>query len=472
MKLSLKTLSIIVMAAGESTRFCATTSNSNHSEIQTKKQWLRIGTNPLWLAVLESLYEKILPLCCNAPLYELLINESLLDPKNPKQGGVLAALARLEKSEDHSLKQKCYELLKSPFADCVIVTASRRDKFYMEKLAPSRLGIPGIESSLASVGVHVVEGGDSRYASLQNALKIVSADCVIVSDCARCNVSSGVLERLFGAFFDSMAIDCVAPYLPLSDTVALVGEDSRLTHLDRDALRLIQTPQISKTARLIESNKLGVAFSDETSAIAALHDSKVELVVGERSLQKITRGEDLALLEPLLANKDPILDCMLVGQGSDIHAFMESDSKPLYLCGVHIESGKGLRAHSDGDVGLHAVIDSILGAMNCGDIGELFPDTNPEFSGIDSKLLLRKVYDYCLSTGLEIANLDITIIAQEPRVTPYKAQMRECLAHMLCMKQSRISIKASTAENLGFIGRREGILAQCITTLRARTQKY
>ena len=140
----------------------------------------------------------------------------------------------------------------------------------------------------------------------------------------------------------------------------------------------------------------------------------------------------------------------------------------MYLCGVKIESSMGFKAHSDGDVAIHAIIDSILGAMNYGDIGELFPDSKDEFKNIDSKILLKEVYDYCLSVGLELINLDITITAQTPRISPYKAQMQEVLANILYLPKMCVSIKASTAEGLGFVGRKEGVLVNSIAQLKAR----
>ena len=233
-----------------------------------------------------------------------------------------------------------------------------------------------------------------------------------------------------------------------------------LKSIKRENLKLIQTPQISKTSALLHTRELGQDFSDESSAMLAL-GCEICFVEGSAKMGKLTTREDLHLIDYISDDNE-----ILIGHGSDIHAFEEG--KLMRLCGVEIESSFGFKAHSDGDVGIHAVIDSILGAMNYGDIGEIFPDTNMTYSNIDSRKLLKRIYDYCLSTGLVLVNLDVTIIAQTPRISPYKSRMQESLAEILYLSKSQVSIKASTAEKLGFIGRKEGVLAQSLAQLKRR----
>ncbi|RDU73186.1 2-C-methyl-D-erythritol 2,4-cyclodiphosphate synthase [Helicobacter aurati] len=468
----MQTISIIIMAAGDSTRFHydATSINSCAPQIQTKKQWLRLGITPLWLVVMESLIQKVLPFCCNTALGNFLLESSDKQKQDKRINGSYTAkdiqiLVQQYGDNPQSL-EILIDILQKPFLSQVIVTASPKDRFYMQKLLPDTLPIAYSHSSaIFSIPMQIVEGGSSRYVSLQNALKQVDSDFVLVNDCARCNIQQTVLERLFCALLED-SYDCIAPYLPVNDTVlyAQNSDSQSYQHVSRESLRLIQTPQISKTSMLLESAKLKQDFSDETSAICALPNTRLGLVLGDTTMNKLTTKEDLSLLKPLY--KMYATTQLLIGQGSDIHAFI--DSKPLYLCGVQVESKQGLKAHSDGDVGIHAIIDSLLGAMNCGDIGEIFPDTDSAFKDIDSKILLQRIYDYCLSTGLEISNLDITIIAQTPRISPYKTQMQETLSQILYLPKSRISIKASTAEKLGFIGRQEGIFAQCVAALQPR----
>ena len=143
-----------------------------------------------------------------------------------------------------------------------------------------------------------------------------------------------------------------------------------------------------------------------------------------------------------------------IGQGYDVHQLREG--LPMWLCGVQIESPVGFVAHSDGDVAIHALCDALLGALALGDIGHLFPDTSAEFAGIDSKILLRRVMDLVHDRGWHLVNADITIALQAPKVAPYILPMRECLASVCGVDADAISVKATTTERLGFVGRKEG----------------
>lgn len=146
-----------------------------------------------------------------------------------------------------------------------------------------------------------------------------------------------------------------------------------------------------------------------------------------------------------------------VGSGFDVHAF--APDRELWLCGVRVPSGLGLLGHSDADVALHALCDALLGAAALGDIGKHFPDTDPRYKGIDSRLLLRHVVELLKSIGFQIGNVDVTVIAQAPKLAPYIPQMRATVASDLDIDEERVSIKATTTERLGFTGRREGIAA-------------
>lgn len=143
-----------------------------------------------------------------------------------------------------------------------------------------------------------------------------------------------------------------------------------------------------------------------------------------------------------------------IGQGYDVHAL--KDGLPMWLGGVRIESSTGFVAHSDGDVAIHALCDAILGALALGDIGKHFPDTSDEFAGIDSKLLLAKVAEMIADKGWKVGNADITIALQAPKIGPYVPVMRRTLASVMGIEEDRVSVKATTTEKLGFVGRREG----------------
>lgn len=153
-----------------------------------------------------------------------------------------------------------------------------------------------------------------------------------------------------------------------------------------------------------------------------------------------------------------------IGNGYDVHALAEG--LPLWLGGVKVESETGCIAHSDGDVAIHALCDALLGALALGDIGKHFPDTSDDFKGIDSKILLSRVMDLIRSEGWEVSNVDITIAMQKPKLAPYILQMRECLAGVMQIGCDRVSVKATTTEKLGFVGRREGCEVYAVALLK------
>ncbi len=153
-----------------------------------------------------------------------------------------------------------------------------------------------------------------------------------------------------------------------------------------------------------------------------------------------------------------------IGNGYDVHALAEG--LPLYLGGILIDSPIGCIAHSDGDVAIHALCDALLGALALGDIGKHFPDTSDEFAGIDSKILLERVMDLLRSEGWSVGNADITIAMQRPKLAPYIIQMRECLAGIMGIEVERVSVKATTTEKLGFVGRSEGCEVYAVALLK------
>jgi len=287
-----------------------------------------------------------------------------------------------------------------------------------------------------------VVGGDSRQASLKNALNEVTSEFVLVSDIARACISEEFLHKIIQKKSDA---DCIVPYLKVHDTI--VYENSTI---DRDKVKRIQTPQLSKTSILKNALNTDKEFTDESSAIVANGGSR-EFVLGEDDAHKITHTQDLNKIPCLVPPSNDILS----GTGFDVHAFDEDSD--MYLGGVKIENDFGFKAHSDGDVAIHALIDALLGAAGMGDIGMMFPDTSDEYKGIDSKELLKRVVTKLYNFGFVIVNTDLTIAAQKPRIGKYKLQMRKTLAEILQIDSSRVNIKATTTEKLGFIGRGEGV---------------
>ncbi|MGM0623747.1 MAG: 2-C-methyl-D-erythritol 2,4-cyclodiphosphate synthase, partial [Campylobacterota bacterium] len=316
------------------------------------------------------------------------------------------------------------------FANILIVGA-QRDCSYMQKLTDAT----------------VIAGGQSRQQSLSNALEHVDTQHVLVSDVARCCLQKQIIDALIA----KKGAACVVPFLEVNDTVYY-----DTSPIDREKIKLIQTPQLSQTQILQKALQSKKEFTDDSSAIAALGE-KIEFIKGSSKAHKLTRIQDLSKLDCL----EKPSDTTFVGTGFDTHAF--EVGKPMWLCGVEIESGYGFKAHSDGDVAIHSIIDALLGACGMGDIGELYPDDDSAYKDADSKVLLKDVVDRIYSYGFVINNIDITVIAQKPRLKEYKTAMQRVIQDIT--KCSFVNIKATTAEKMGYIGRCEGVAVQAVASI-------
>ncbi len=295
-----------------------------------------------------------------------------------------------------------------------------------------------------------VPGGNSRQKSLSNALQHVNSKYVMVSDIARCCVPKEMIQRILEARKDA---SCIVPVLSVTDTLYLDGQP-----IDREKTKIIQTPQLSVTKLLKKALETETLFTDDSSAIASLGE-KVHFVEGSVSAHKLTTQDDLQKLSCL----EKASARTMTGFGIDIHPF--EDNKTMFLCGVKIDSDYGFKAHSDGDVAIHALIDALLGAAGMGDIGELYPDTDQVYAGADSKILLQDTVKRIHAFGYEIGNIDMTIMAEVPKLLPYKQAMKKTLASLLGIRKNFINIKATTAEKLGFVGRKEGVTVHAVANL-------
>lgn len=296
-----------------------------------------------------------------------------------------------------------------------------------------------------------VEGGNTRQESMINALKEVNTKHVMVTDVARACIPKEVIKSLIDAKEEA---DCIVPILKVSDTVVY-----ETATINRDEVKLIQTPQLSTTDILRKALDTHIEFTDDSSAIKNINGS-VKYVEGSLKSKKLTFEEDISTLSCI----NPPANNFFTGTGFDIHPFEEN--KKMYLGGVEIDVPYGFKAHSDGDVLIHSVIDALLGACGAGDIGEFFPDTDAQYKNIDSKFLLEEIVKFIYNVGYEIVNVDLTIIAQKPKINPHKQQIKSTIANLLNIKKQFVNIKATTAEKMGFIGRGEGVAVQSIATLK------
>ncbi|GAA3888235.1 hypothetical protein GCM10022276_04180 [Sphingomonas limnosediminicola] len=248
--------------------------------------------------------------------------------------------------------------------------------------------------------------------------------------------------------------------LPIGDTVARASD--RLADLvERSNLVRVQTPQAFRleALRSAYAQWQTIAPTDETTVLRAA-GMEVAAVAGDLSLEKLTTPADFERAEQWLASR------MIprTGTGFDVHAF--AGEGPVMLGGIAVPHNRGLAGHSDADVVLHALTDALLGAGGLGDIGEHFPPSDPQWKGASSDRFLRHAIDLLRDRGAVIDHLDCTIIAEEPKVGPYRAAMRARVAEIAGLGLDQVSIKATTTERLGFTGRREGIAAQAVASIR------
>jgi len=310
----------------------------------------------------------------------------------------------------------------------------------------------------------VTTGGATRQDSVRAGLASLPAEIelVLVHDAARPLVDRATILRcLHGA----TQFGAVIAAVPVKDTLKQVGDnDTIAATVDRSCLWQAQTPQAARRLLLerafTEAARTGFTGTDEASLLEAA-GIEVRVVAGSERNGKITRPEDLRVAEALLTEECP----MKIGHGFDAHRLVAG--RKLILGGVTIDYELGLDGHSDADVVAHALTDALLGALGAGDIGRHFPDSDPQYKGIDSLLLLAQVQQLAEARHYQLGNADITIVCQRPRLAPYLEQMQAQLARCCRVAPEAINIKATTTEKMGYTGRSEGIAAHAVVLLRS-----
>jgi 2-C-methyl-D-erythritol 4-phosphate cytidylyltransferase/2-C-methyl-D-erythritol 2,4-cyclodiphosphate synthase len=323
---------------------------------------------------------------------------------------------------------------------------------------------PGEESSLAAMldGLPLlppVPGGATRQASVQAGLEALAADppdLVLVHDAARPVIPPGTIPAILAALRD---LPGAIPAIAVADTLKR-GEAGRILEtIPRAGLFRAQTPQGFRFAPLLAAHRAAAGEATDDAQLLEAAGLPVALTPGDESNVKITWPGDLARVEAtMLARMIP-----RTGTGFDVHRIVEG--RPMILCGVAIPSPVGLDGHSDADVGLHALCDAIYGALAEGDIGRWFPPSEPEWKDADSARFLRHAAGRIAARGGVLANADVTLICERPKIAPHAEAMRARLAALLGVEVGRISVKATTTERLGFAGRGEGIAAQAAATV-------
>lgn len=315
-----------------------------------------------------------------------------------------------------------------------------------------------------------VFGGETRQASIRmglEALRDYKAQKVLIHDGVRPFVSkriiNGILEKL-------ETHPAVIPAIAVEDTLKKFGNGKIEWTLERDNLWRAQTPQGFYYSDILNSH---IAFKDlhftDDASLNEYAGIPVAIVPGSQNNFKITTEDDYERAKnmvPFFIHE--VRQEHRVGSGFDVHAFRaraDGENKFIRICGIDIEFERKIEAHSDGDVGIHAAIDAILGALSLGDIGQHFPPSDPKWKNADSLEMLKIINQLMKKKSARLVNLDITIICQEPKISKHKEHMCEILAQILEVEKSRINVKATTTEELGFLGRREGLAAQAAASV-------
>jgi 2-C-methyl-D-erythritol 4-phosphate cytidylyltransferase/2-C-methyl-D-erythritol 2,4-cyclodiphosphate synthase len=324
-----------------------------------------------------------------------------------------------------------------------------------------RKAVAGLQNLLEPVA-----GGATRQASVRAGLEALvdrAPDIVLIHDAARPFFTSGLVERAIAA---GLSVKAAIPGIAVADTVKEIDTAATVTAtLDRSRLRVVQTPQAFAFDLILDAHRRAAAagldhFTDD-AALAEWAGHRVSVFEGETGNVKVTTNEDFARAEILHLAK---LSDIRTGNGFDVHAFAPGDH--VMLGGISIPHSHGLTGHSDADVALHALVDAILGALADGDIGSHFPPSDPQWKGAASDRFLAFACERVRARGGMIAHLDVTIVCEAPRVSPHRDAMRARIADIAGIPASRVAVKATTSEKLGFTGRGEGMVAMATATVR------
>jgi 2-C-methyl-D-erythritol 4-phosphate cytidylyltransferase/2-C-methyl-D-erythritol 2,4-cyclodiphosphate synthase len=327
--------------------------------------------------------------------------------------------------------------------------------------APVAVAIPQGAEDLAQEalaglpGIRLVTGGATRQASVHAALEALAGDgprLVLIHDAARPCCPAEVIDRLLEALESGPA---AIPVLPVVDSIAHAEHGIMAGSADREALRRVQTPQAFRYPEILAAHRAwsGKPEAGDDAQVAHAAGLPVALVEGDERLRTLTFARDFMEASP----------APRIGTGFDVHRLAKGEE--LWLCGIRIEHPRGLSGHSDADVGLHAVVDAILGAAAAGDIGQHFPPSDPQWRGAPSSRFVEHAVELARAAGFAVGNVDLTLICEAPRIGSYRDAMRARLADLLGVGIEAVSVKATTTERLGFTGRGEGIAAQAAATL-------
>lgn len=345
-------------------------------------------------------------------------------------------------------------LLQHPRITDIVVVANPSDTEHLDRVAGE-----------VGTRLRTVHGGATRTASVRAGLAALNEEnsapgAVMIHDAARPFLSAALIDRLADALETHGA---VIPALPVADALIRVDDDGLAGEpVDRTGLFAAQTPQAFAYTAICDAYAQlddSAVLPDDAAVIRAA-GGDVTTIAGETDNFKLTLPEDFRRAEMLLMSQA----ITVTGQGFDVHRLEPADS--MWLCGVELHEGLGLVGHSDADAGLHAVTDAVLGCAGAGDIGQHFPPSDPQWRGASSDRFLEHAIGLLEAAGGTVVHADVTLIAERPKMGPYRDAMRMRLAELLRLDPRRVNIKATTTEKLGFTGRGEGLAAQAVVTAR------
>ena len=365
--------------------------------------------------------------------------------KLPKQfyeiNGKTILQINLEKIKEYNL-----------FSKVVVVT----DKNYLEK---TRAICEKISKDLYDIDI----GGKTRQISSKNGcfyLKKYNPNIVLIHDVARPFFNKILLKRLIDN--TNYEQGCI-PVVKVQDSLTIINENNNYQAINRENVYHIQTPQAFPYQKILEAHKKSkkIDYSDDSS-LALENGVSIRNVIGLKENIKITTIDDLEIARNIYVMNQRNYETR-VGNGFDVHKFVKGNH--VILCGIKIPFKKKLEGHSDADVGLHTIVDAILGAISLGDIGRHFPPSDNKWKDASSLIFLKKAKELIKQENAKIINIDLTFICEEPKISKYYKKMTSFLSKHLEIQENQINIKATTTEKLGFLGRTEGIAAQASVTI-------
>jgi 2-C-methyl-D-erythritol 4-phosphate cytidylyltransferase/2-C-methyl-D-erythritol 2,4-cyclodiphosphate synthase len=368
------------------------------------------------------------------------------------QAGIPKALVKIY---DKTLLEHALENILQVQDLVQVVVASHEDR--VEEFASIAKAFAGDKVELA-----ITPGGLSRQGSIANALKEVtsSADVVLIHDAARCFAPAAVFDRVARSVIETGS--AVIPVLPVVDTIKNVNQDVVLGTVDRDGLRIAQTPQGFSREQIIKGYEAATAdFTDDASLLQA-QGALVSSVLGDAMAFKITVQADLEYAELLLGNKVE----QRTGIGTDVHRFSEDESKPLYLGTILWPGEVGLEGHSDGDALAHAVVDALLAAAGLGDIGSNFGVDKPEYAGAKGSVFIAETLRLLADQGWSVVNVSVQLIGNKPKLSPRREEVEQA---MTALVGAPVSVGATTTDGLGFLGSTEGVGAVATALIEKST---